>query len=216
MLEGNSPALILVLASAPRAFLKYLCRSLKGLEASASKLLQAGPLDEDQRTTFYSFKVPLESCAVKIGHFERMLSEIDGAVRITYHNVAEPERAITERQLFVDNALPPVFAGPTERLLSIHLPALKKDINVSALFFRDVSWLGFHDDVESRVFLRKHRIDAVRKIVLPRNIRLRRCTRCCSVVDESAMGKTQGLWLGSFNRMCLCGTLWMHLSGGAT
>jgi len=213
--ESNSPALILVLASAPRAFLKYLCRSLKGLEASTSKLLQAGPLDEDQRTTFRSFKVPLESCAVKIGQFERMLTDIDGTVRATYHNVSEPDRAIVERHLFVNNALPPVFAAPTERLLSTTLPALRKEIDVSALFFQDVSWLGFHDDPESRGFLRKYRIDAVRKIVLPKNVRLRRCTRCCSVVDEAVMAKTQGFWLSSFNRMCLCGTLWMHLSGGS-
>ncbi|KAF8534374.1 mediator complex, subunit Med16 [Trichophaea hybrida] len=215
MLESNSPALILTLASAARAFLRYNCRSLKGLESGSGKQLQSGaPLDEEQRTTMRSFKVPIDSCAVKISQFERIMTDIDGTVRAAYHNVPEAERATAERLLFVNNEIPAIFQAPVERLLSLTLPSLRKEINVSSLFFHDVSWLGFHDDLGSRLFHKKHKIDAVRKIVLqPNGVKLRRCTRCCSVVDEAVMAKTQGYWLNSFNRMCLCGTLWMHLSG---
>ncbi|KAA8908454.1 mediator complex, subunit Med16 [Sphaerosporella brunnea] len=213
MLESNTPALILTLASAPRAFLRYNCRSLKGLETSTGKQLHQGTLDEDQRTTFRSFKVPIESCAVKISQFERIMTDIDGTVRAAYHNVPEAERANAERLLFVNNELPAIFAAPVERLLSVTLPSLWKEINVSSLFFHNVAWLGFHDDVESMLYHKRHKIDAVRKVLLPLSgVRLRRCTRCCSVVEEAVMGKT--LWLNNFNRMCLCGTLWMHLSPG--
>lgn len=212
MLECNTPALLLTLASAPRAFLRYNCRSLKGLENSTAKLLQSGTLDEDQRSTFRSFKVPIDSCAIKISQFERIMNDIDGTVRAAYHNVPEVARAQTERLLFVNNEIPPMFAAPVERLLSLTLPSIRKEINISSLFFYDLSWLGFHDDESSRLYERTHRIDAVRKIELPTlGIKLRRCTRCCSVVDEAVMAKALGYWLNSFNRMCLCGTLWMHL-----
>lgn len=215
MLESNSPALVLALASAPRAFLRYNCRMLKGLEHSTEKQLQSAPLDDEQRTTFKSFKVPIESCAVKISQFERIMTDIDGTVRAAYNNVPEGERATAERLLFVNNEIPAIFASPVDRLLTLSIPTLRREINVSALFFHDVSWLGLHDDAGSKMWHRKNRIDAVRKIVLPHGgVRLRRCTRCCSVVDENVMAKTQGYWLTSFNRMCLCGTLWMHLSGG--
>jgi mediator of RNA polymerase II transcription subunit 16 len=211
MLESNTPALILTLASAPRAFLRYNCRSLKGLESSTGKALQAGNMvDEDARTTFRSFKVPIESCAIKMSQFERIMTDIDGTVRAAYHNVPEAERAAAERVLFVNNEIPAIFAAPVERLLSVTLPQLWKEVNVSALFFHDVSWLGFHDDIETLNYQKKHRVDAVRKVLLP-PVRLRRCTRCCSIVDEAVMSKTPVFWLNNFNRMCLCGTLWMHL-----
>jgi len=216
MLESNSPALFLTLASAPRAFLRYNCRSLKGLETSTGKQLQnSGPLDDEQRTTFRSFKVPIDSCAIKITQFERIMTDIDGTVRAAYANVPEAERATAERLLFVNNEIPAIFQAPVERLLSQTLPVLRKEINVASLFFHDVSWLGFHDDINSRMFGWTHRVDAVRKVVLPpgNGAKLRRCTRCCSVVDETVMAKMQGFWLNSFNRMCLCGTLWMHLNG---
>lgn len=158
--------------------------------------------------------MPIDSSAVKIAQFERIMTDIDGTVRAAYHNVHEPERAGAERLLFVNNEIPAIFQAPVERLLSTLLPNLRKEINVSALFFHDVSWLGFHDDPQSKAYHRNHKIDAVRKVPLQmKGVRLRRCTRCCSVVDEAVMAKT-GFWLNSFNRMCLCGTLWMHLSGG--
>lgn len=90
VIEGNSPALFLALASAPRALLRYNCRSLRGLETTAGKqlaMLQGGQVDEEQRTTFRSLKVPIESCAVKISQFERIMTDIDGTIRAAYHSM---------------------------------------------------------------------------------------------------------------------------------
>lgn len=83
----------MALASAPRALLRYNCRSLKGLETTAGKqlaMLQGGPVDEEQRTTFRSLKVPIESCAVKISQFERIMTDIDGTIRAAYHSKFSP------------------------------------------------------------------------------------------------------------------------------
>lgn len=93
VIEGNSPALFLALASAPRALLRYNCRSLKGLETTAGKqlaMLQGGHVDEEQRTTFRSLKVPIESCAVKISQFERIMTDIDGTIRAAYIGKSPP------------------------------------------------------------------------------------------------------------------------------
>ncbi len=138
--------------------------------------------------------------------------DIDGVIRAAYHDLPEHDRAAAERILFVNNEIPPIFQPSIERLLSITLPNLRKDLPVATLFWTDVTWLGFHDDVGSREWHKTHRIDALRKVVLPQGgrLRLRRCTRCCSVVEEVPFNKSY--WLGSMQRMCLCGTLWMHLS----
>lgn len=90
VLESNSPALLLTLASAPRAFLRYNCRSLRGLEAAASKQLQSGQMDEEQKMVFKSFKVPIDSCAIKIVQFERIMTDIDGTIRAAYHSAFLP------------------------------------------------------------------------------------------------------------------------------
>ncbi|KAI5800127.1 mediator complex, subunit Med16 [Geopyxis carbonaria] len=210
MLESNSPALFLTLASAPRAFLRYNCRNLRALENSTNKQLASGNYDEEQRMTIRSFKVPIDSCAVKIHNFEKIMTDIDGTVRAAYNNVPEAERATAERQLFVNNEIPEIFKEPVQRLLGYTIPNFRDSINISALFWHDVSWLGFHDDIESRIYHRTHRIDAVRKIVLPsKGIKLRRCTRCCSIVEETTINKNQGQWLQNTQRMCLCGTLYL-------
>ncbi|RPA95294.1 hypothetical protein L873DRAFT_1745488 [Choiromyces venosus 120613-1] len=219
VISGNSPALFLALSSAPRALLRYNCRSLRGLESTASKHLSpTSATDEETKTTFRSLKVPIESCAVKISQFERIMTDIDGTIRAAYHNVPEAERAHAEKLLFVNNEIPPIFRGAVERLLGTSLPNLRNDLDVAKLFWHDVTWLGFHDDVASREYRRRNRIDAIRKVVLPKDddggekVRLRRCTRCCAVVEDIVPNKSPSYWLGSMQRMCFCGTLWMHIS----
>ena len=211
MLQQNSPALFLVLASAPRAFLRYNCRSLRGLEAAIQRSQQTA--EDDQKIVYRTFRAPIDRCAIKMAQFEKIMTDIDGTIRAAYHKITEPERAVAERLLFVNGEIPDVFREPVERLLKVTMPELKKGVNVSAVFWHDVGWLGLHDDVESRGYAKKHLMDAVRKIVLPRGgygVRLRRCTRCCSVVEDAPVPK--GHWLFNTQRMCLCGTLWMHLN----
>lgn len=221
MLESNSPALFLALSSAPRAFIRYTCRTLKGLEANAMRLEATNPspaLDEDARVTIKSFRAPLGASAIKIPHFERVMNDIDGTVRAAYNSVSEAERATAERLLFVNNELPEIFKDPVARLLGITIPELKQNINISALYWHDVSWLGLHDDRTTLLWQNTHTVDAVRKIEIPRTaLRLRRCTRCCSLSDEVVIapgggrGQVAGQWIASTQRMCLCGTLWMQV-----
>ncbi|KAG0639827.1 mediator complex, subunit Med16 [Tuber brumale] len=225
VISGNSPALFLALSSAPRALLRYNCRSLRGLETTAGKHLSSTlstATDEETKATFRSLKVPIESCAVKISQFERIMTDIDGTIRAAYHNVPEAERAQAEKLLFVDNEIPPIFCLAVERLLNTTLPNLRNDLDIAKLFWHDVTWLGFHDDVASCEYRRKNRIDAIRKVVLPKDdgsggagggkVKLRRCTRCCAVVEDIIPNKSPSNWFGSMQRMCFCGTLWMHIS----
>ncbi|KAL7273205.1 Mediator of RNA polymerase II transcription subunit 16 [Rhizina undulata] len=218
VLEGNSPALFLTLASAPRALLRYNCRSLRGLENSAIKQLQqqGGLVDEEQKITLKSLKVPIESSAVKISQFERIMTDIDGTIRAAYNNILEADRAAAEKTLFVNNEIPPIFAAAVERLLTTTIPSLRNDIDVATLHWHDVTWLCFHDDISSQEYRRKNRIDAIRKVVLPQGdkVKLRRCTRCCAIVEDIVPMKSPSYWLSTMQRMCFCGTLWMHMNGG--
>lgn len=221
MLESNSPALFLALSSAPRAFLRYTCRTLKGLESQAMRFEATNPSlspDDDAKITVSSFRAPLSASAIKIPHFERVMTDIDGTVRAAYNSISEAERATAERLLFVNNELPEIFKDPVARLLGITIPELKASINISTLYWHDVSWLGLHDDRTSLLWQKTHTVDAVRKIEIPRTaLRLRRCTRCCALSDEVVImpgGRGQavaGQWVASTQRMCLCGTLWMQV-----
>lgn len=130
-------------------------------------------------------------------------------------DVPEADRATAEKVLFVNNEIPAIFLTAVERLLNTTLPTLRNDLDVAKLFWHDVTWLGFHDDVASREYRKLNRIDAIRKVVLPKGddkIKLRRCTRCCAVVEDIIPVKSPSYWLGTMQRMCFCGTLWMHIS----
>ncbi|KAI5788163.1 mediator complex, subunit Med16 [Pyronema domesticum] len=213
MVESNSPALLLLLASSPRAFMRYNCRSLRGLESITNKPMPGE--DPQSQAEATSFRLPIDLSPIRLGRFEKMLTDIDGTIRAAYQEIKEPDRIIAERDLFVKTEIPAVFAGSVDRILGELVKGMKNDVELAKLFFKDTSWLGMSDDIMSRMYRKKTMIDAVRKTEIKPDggkvLRLRRCTRCCSIVEEAVMSKTTVTWLGSFNRMCLCGTLWMHL-----
>jgi len=71
-------------------------------------------------------------------------------------------------------------------------------------------WLGYHDDKKTMQYKKTHIIDAIRKIPLKQGTKLRRCIRCCEVIEDLAPSRNMGMWLQNVNRTCLCGSMWMH------
>ncbi|TGZ79690.1 hypothetical protein EX30DRAFT_372724 [Ascodesmis nigricans] len=214
----NSPALFLVLCSAPRAFLRYICKTLKILQSNSERLVQSNKADEDAIMTIKSFSAPLQAGPIQIHQFERVMASIDSSVKSAYGDAPDTVRTAMERSLFVHNDIPEMFNDTVNTLLGQTLPELRKEIkNISALFWADLSWLGLHDDPSTLNYGTKHVIDALRKTEIPRTgVRVRRCTRCCAVSEEMPVKPVTPIppWLPSMQRMCLCGTLWMQESPG--
>ncbi|KAI9840028.1 MAG: hypothetical protein M1819_000220 [Sarea resinae] len=206
----NSPALYLVLASVPRVFLRYNCRCLRGLMGNAQKGFQAG-VEGEQRRVFKSLANVIEGSMVKVSQFERILGEIDHDIRGAYQHssISDADRALAEKSLLYNGDIPEALAPVLERLLTTMLNKLRNEVDPADLYFANHSWLGLIDDEETRDYRRRHVVDAVKKVPLPKGTRLRRCTRCCSYMEDIMGHIGMTVWMSSMHRMCLCGSLWM-------
>lgn len=208
-IELNSPAIFVILSSGPRTLLRYTVRGLKALHAETMSRIKSGQqMPEHAATVFRQFKHVFDNSPIEITQFERIVNEVEGNIRKKYSNCSQADREAAERALFVDNEISPLFAPPTEYLFRNTLDNLWNEIDPQALFFHDLSWLGLHDDANTRNFKTKHRIDAIKKTVIQPGTDVFRCTRCCSYTEEPK--KTNPHFLGNLTRMCLCGSLWMR------
>ena len=89
----------------------------------------------------------------------------------------------------------------------------RADVDLAALFFYDVSWLGIDDDANSVVARKSRRTDALRKTEIEGGRDVRQCTRCCCVTEDFTAPKLMSSWLVSMQRTCFCGSLWMVRRG---
>jgi mediator of RNA polymerase II transcription subunit 16 len=208
--ESNSCALFLILASIPRTFLRYNSRGLRGLDETARKIL-ANSTDDDQKQVFHSLKDIIDASPIKVPHFERILTDVDGSVKGAYQSqgISNEDRAAAEKEMLVNADIPDHLMPVVNRLLTLTLNSLSNEIDPAALYFEDPSWLGLSDDENSDAFRQTCIVDALRKIPLTPDTSLRRCTRCCAHMADLLPHKGNSIWVTSMQRMCLCGSLWM-------
>ena len=121
-----------------------------------------------------------------------------------------------------------------ETLLGQMVGALKEEVDVARLYFKDFSWLEMGDDRKTKVWMRGRRLDVVRKVVIEGldgskanggrlhgqkqgkrsgQRRLKRCNRCCAVMEDVGPGGGFG---GNgqvlhMQRNCFCGGWWMGM-----
>lgn len=138
--------------------------------------------------------------------------------------------------MLINGEVPEVLMPAVKTLLEKGVEILREEVDVAELYFADFSWLGLSDpgnqdnnssrsqggehdddggdDGIGRIQRReKVRVDAVRKVVLRREARVRKCTRCWAVVDERPPA-TRNLAVVQGMRACLCGDWWMRDDGG--
>ena len=104
-------------------------------------------------------------------------------------------------------------------LLGPAIEGLREETDVAELYFADFSWLDLGGDESSpggrggsssgRGRRQKTRVDAIRKVVLEPEARVKRCTRCCAVLEDRPFG-TRNVAMGQLLRVCLCGDWWMN------
>lgn len=207
MRERNSPALSLILTSFSRCFLKYNCRVLGTLHTESKKYYPPGL----KRRAFREVAAILDASPVTVIQFDRMLTIIEHSIRVLYtsSNTTEMDRQNTEKEMLVSATVPTMLMPVVESFLTKTLDDFRGEVNELELFFTDISWLGLSDDRRSDAWKSEHILDAQRKVVLPKEARLRRCTRCCAVMEDVYPQRGTASWMATMQRTCYCGDWWL-------
>jgi mediator of RNA polymerase II transcription subunit 16 len=209
-----------------RAFLKFICRGLRGVTAGFGKI---NPiiLSPDSRVYYNEILQLLESSPVRIDVYEKFLSGVDSAVKHAYQGAGfgEAERPGPEKELLVNARIPPVLVTAVATLLRQTVPAMKAEINRKDVVLGDYAWLGFGSDTRTAMYRRHRDVDILKKFPLRppmtvgRNERVvqpqkrRRCVRCCEVSGDTVLPRSLPYFkmVAKLNllRCCPCGGMWM-------
>ncbi|KAL8835573.1 MAG: hypothetical protein Q9170_003257 [Blastenia crenularia] len=204
--ELNTPALALLFVSQSRLLFKYIFRFFRGITVEITQQRSQDPTWRELGSMFSRSPMPLHQ-------FERLLAEIDTSIRHIYQSepVSEADRKEIEKSMLITGAVSPRLWLAVESLLTTTVRNLREEVNVAELYFHDVSWLGLSDDKASDQWRKAHRLDIIRKVELPKTSRVRQCTRCCSVMEDTAPPRGTAAWLVNMWRTCVCGNWWMSV-----
>ncbi|KAN0067719.1 Mediator complex, subunit Med16 [Elaphomyces granulatus] len=228
----NSFSLILLLSSMPRAFLRYICRELRGIHAGYT----TSYLPSVEARLFYTelFHL-LDSSPVRIDVYEKFLAGVDSAVRHAYQGAGfgDAERPAPEKELLLNNRIPAVLIPAVSTVLRQTVPAVKRDLDRMAIYLADYSWLGFSNDRRTRLYRHRRSVDILEKTPFPladlqqsgssrkggsyATQAQRQCVRCCEITGDVNQRKPV-VWLRMLARLgllrnCLCGGVWAAESG---
>lgn len=223
--NSSSLPLLILLSSMSRAFLRFICRGLRGVHAGFTSANPAS-LVGDSRIYYTEICQTLESSPVRIDVYEKFLAGVDSAVKHAYQGAGfgDAERPGPEKELLVNARIPPVLTTAVATLLRQTVPALKSEINRRAIYLGDYSWLGFGNDRRTALYRKQREVDILKKCPLRPPLPLgndgrvallkkRRCARCCEVSGDTNLPRS----LLSFKmiaklgllRSCLCGGMWV-------
>lgn len=202
--ELNTPALALLFVSQSRLLFKYNFRFFRGIGIEVSQQRSQDPTWRELGNMFTKSPAPLHS-------FEKVLADVDANVRNVYESeqIPDTERKDIEKNMLITGHVHPRLWPAVEALLTKNVNTLREEVNVAELYFYDVSWLGLSDDRASDQWRKEHRLDVIRKTEVPRGARIRQCTRCCSVMEDTAPPNGTAGWLVNMWRTCICGNWWM-------
>lgn len=226
----TSLPLIILLSSMSRAFLRFICRGLRGVYAGYASYASSADLIGDARIYYAEICQTLDSSPVRIDVYEKFLAGVDSAVRHAYHGAGfgDAERPGPEKELLVNARIPPVLVTAVATILRQTVPALKPEIDRLAIYLGDYSWLGFGSDRRTELYKRRRDVDVLKKTplrpILPAgqdgtqnskpasSQRRRRCARCCEVSSDMhpARSLLSFRMIGKLGlvRSCLCGGMW--------
>ncbi|PYI12583.1 mediator of RNA polymerase II transcription subunit 16 [Aspergillus sclerotiicarbonarius CBS 121057] len=226
----NSVALIILLSSMSRAFLRFICRGLRGIHAGYN-----APLAGDSRIQYAEICQALDTCPARIDVYEKFLAGVDSAVRHAYHGAGfgDAERPGPEKELLVNARIPPVLVTAVSTILRQTVPGIKSDVDRMAIYLGDYGWLGFGSDRRSEWYRRTREVDIIKKTPirmtvspdaiasqvakLKQGILRRRCVRCCGVTEGSYPPRSVLAFRMIFKlghlRSCICGGMWTLESG---
>ncbi|KAL2832149.1 mediator complex, subunit Med16 [Aspergillus cavernicola] len=231
----TSLPLIILLSSMSRAFLRFICRGLRGIHTGYA----SAPLTGDARVYYTEICQTLDASPVHTDVYEKFLAGVDSAVKHAYTGAGfgDTERPTPEKELLVNSRIPPVLVTAVSTILRQTVPAMKTEVDRMAIYMGDYSWLGFGADYRTEVYRRSREVDIIKKMPIARigtgpgagvkngngngngtqgHLR-RRCVRCCEVSEavyppRSVLAFRMIYKLGHL-RSCICGGMWNLESG---
>lgn len=152
----------------------------------------------------------------KLGHFDSLLTEIDTGIRSAY-TAAELQpgpRGVLEHNMLVHGELPECLMPVVNRLLLNTMPKLQDQVDMGKIYFTDTVWLGLKDRIGGPTDNRDAgaiKYDELRKTPLRQGMKLRRCRRCGSMMEDVAVDKgvRTPQWQLSGQKFCVCLGYWM-------
>lgn len=220
----SSLPLLILLSSMSRAFMRFICRGLRGLRNGFEQVNPA-MLEPESRFYYIDICQALETSPVRVDVYEKFLAGVDSAVKHAYQGsgFGDAERPSPEKELLVNARIPPVLISAVETLLSQTVPSIRSEINRKDIVLGDYSWLGFGDDPRTAAYRKRRDVDVLMKLPLRpvaagrdgsgAQTRRRRCVRCCEVSADGGRPRT-GTWTKMMHRLqllrnCACGGAWV-------
>ncbi|KAJ6112846.1 hypothetical protein N7512_008170 [Penicillium capsulatum] len=221
----NSLPLIILLSSMSRAFLRFICRGLRGVHAGFASAASSR-ISDDARILYTEICHTLEASPIRIDVYEKFLAAVDSAVKHAYQGsgFGDAERPSPEKELLVNARIPPVLVPAVVTLLRQTVPALKTEIKRKDIILGDYSWLGFANDWRTTAYRQRRDVDILKKtplrpplptssdgkLVQPQ--KRRRCVRCCEVSGDTVLPRSLPFFkmIAKLNllRCCPCGAFW--------
>lgn len=204
---------MLILASFTRIQLRMLCQPLRHGHVHAVNGMKTATSPE-HKAYYQKFAQVFQSSPLGTTKaFEQFLSEADISVRDAYKQAKfdDHQRKAAERDLFWKCELPDVLMPAVKQILTTKLRALMEASDPGKIHVHDISWLNFTDDKRTRAVNDRIIIDVIRKIPLNASIRLRRCSRCGSVMEDLTPQhlSTQQPWVVQNQKNCICWSNWV-------
>ncbi|KAL9104109.1 MAG: hypothetical protein Q9163_000911 [Psora crenata] len=206
---SQSPALPLLFISTCRSMFKYDCRSIRILAGEIDKHHDSTPLSGVYR----ELDMVMQKFPVSLHQFEKILNEVDNSVRAAYQSSAmgEADRKGAEKDMLTKAEISQTLIEPVKQLLFQTVTSLRNEINEAELYFMDVGDLGLTNDNISIKRSRKHPTDAMQKTPLRKDVKVRRCIRCGTFMEDVLPQRNGNPILGLLGRTCCCGSSWMVL-----
>ena len=167
----------------------------------------------EQRNTFFHIMQVFSKTPLQIKAFEQYIVEVDALVRNAYTQagMTDQERKAAERDLFWRCEIPEVLMPVVKEMLTDKLRKLMEVSDPGKVHNHDISWLNLTDDKRTKQMHERLNIDVIRKVQLGAQIRLRRCPRCLSVMEDLTPQQlaAQPAWVFQNQKNCICFSSWI-------
>ncbi|KAK3725235.1 Mediator of RNA polymerase II transcription subunit 16 [Vermiconidia calcicola] len=202
----DNPVLHLLLCTFTRAYIRFLASCLPKYLQSVQRVLPASRsvLERQQLEQVFQYG---SSLPFKFHVFDSMITDFDTALRNTYTSNAVPSERRTEIELLTitDPTIADELHPVIQNLLEGSLPKFMEDVDLTALYFRDTSWIGIESSRGAEGY------DVIRKLPLTKEVQVRVCRRCGAVMEDVTPERAREMpsWLGHTQRHCVCGNYWV-------
>ncbi|KAF7719404.1 Uncharacterized protein PECH_004899 [Penicillium ucsense] len=221
----TSLPLLLILSSMSRAYMRFICRGLRGIRGGFEHVNTAA-LEPESRTYWVEICRALETSPVRVDVYEKFLAGVDSAVKHAYQGsgFGDAERPSPEKELTVNARIPPVLISAVQTLFTQTVPSIRSDIKRKEIVLGDYAWLGLENHSRMAAYRKCCEVDILMKVPLQPTLvqsdssavqpsRRRRCVRCCEVSGDAGRPRT-GPWTKMMHRLnhlrnCACGGAWV-------